>query len=140
MLNRVYMQSMMLIDRIKKQLCLVLIAFAIALSGIGMEAAHAKALQDTHSVQKTHAHVDHDNHDLHSGMSLHGDHDTLSETPERHEGHADCAMTACCHLGGVAVPSALTVAEVGEANFASSTAHQYADAEKDRADKPPKHI
>ncbi len=126
------------IERITKILCFALFALAVALGGLGMEAAHAKASHDEHSVQMELALIDLGDLDRHAHMEHH--HHVSMELSENHEGHAECTMAACCHTGGTEVQFRLSLVDESTAIFAIFSADQHSDAEKDRADKPPRHI
>lgn len=129
----------MLVEKIIKLSCALLMAMAIALSGMGMEAAHAKASGGDNAVEGTHSHGNHGDHAAHAHAS-HGQQDEATAPVFGHGDHTDCAMAACCHLGATALLSAQLIVIESRNSFNAWNAHQYADAEKDRADKPPKHV
>ena len=116
------------------RLCACLVALAIALSGLGMERAHAQtAPADVHMAHAMH--VDRSAH-ASSGHMLH------EMADAEHDGHtaqSECGMTACCHLGATVIANPDLATSATGLAFTASRDHQHSKADRDRADKPPKH-
>lgn len=128
----------MLVDQIITRLCAMLLVLAVVVSGLGMQAANAGTAQAAHSGAVAHADDVHGGHATDAGMAHH-QHDAPAAQTNDHKGHSDCAMTVCCHLGGTSVSHAHSPVKASRATFYALSTHQYSDAVKDRADKPPKH-
>lgn len=123
--------------QIIRNMFVLVVALGVTLGGFGMVSAHEHVSQIGVSEVTNHNHDGHSDHTAHAGM-LHGLQSGQSETIDPHEGHSDCTMIACCHVGAVFSVYPRTELDLTDVAFEALSGHQHSDAERDRADKPPK--
>lgn len=112
------------------QASLLAVVFSVSLSGYGMVQAHSKMITDATVIEHSaHVNMDHSAHDM-----TNIDHESM------HEDHTNCPMIACCHTGGISVPSITTFTSVITCQNRPSANLLFDKAEPESAKKPPKHV
>ncbi|WP_120499106.1 hypothetical protein [Roseovarius sp. EL26] len=112
------------------QASLLAVVFSVSLSGYGMAQAHSTMITDATGIEHSaHANMDHSAHD-----TTNVDHGSM------HEDHANCPMIACCHTGGISVPSIPALTGVVTCQIRPSANLLLDKAEPESAKKPPKHV
>ncbi|WP_135506408.1 hypothetical protein [Roseovarius aestuariivivens] len=123
---------------IMTRICVVVTALAFALGGVVMTFAQPSASPNASADLSGPSSVEDNAHASHE-FAAHMDHGQTETLPSGHEDHADCAMMACCFMAdGMQACSELVVG-AGLLDFGTPAAHQLAEADRARADKPPKH-
>ncbi|WP_198389375.1 hypothetical protein [Roseovarius faecimaris] len=120
---------MRLVKRLIVQASLIAVLLSISLSGLGMAHAHEAIPLDGLTMDASaHAAVDHTGHDM-----------DAADQGQAHDGHANCAMIACCHTGGTASPSVPSMTGAITCQKTLFPDLPLTSAETEAAKKPPKH-
>ncbi|MEO3415961.1 hypothetical protein AAFO92_14995 [Roseovarius sp. CAU 1744] len=132
-----YYTKMRLFNWLIAQATLFAVVLGVSLSSYGMAQAHAAMMKDASGITLSAQTMDHSSH----ATGDHANHDMSSVGHgQAHDGHANCPMIACCHMGGADTPNVSALADPVSCKYTSSANPQLGKAEPENAKKPPKHV